>query len=522
MPPPDWPTTWTLNRERILDLRGLQNQRQKERTPGAGPFVFGTGDGGPIEDPKARKAWDTIIETLMKACRDDNADVATGAVIALGKSRDPRARSLLMELVDDGKAHRTVRESSALALGMLGGGSSEVRIFLEKVAKNHDYETRARAFAALGLGFLGDPGAIPGLFRLARGKESSRDVPACALLALGLLGDEIVVPDLSRAMSGPDGRREPDDILRGYAAAALGAIRSRSGLPALAVALLDKNTQVQRQAALSVGPIARADDPRIVQALMNLVAADRDELVKSFAALSLGEIGAPESLNVLLAAYRKGSATLAPHAALALAFFARAHGPAAVRERIVTLLDREFLASGNNHMRGALAIAVGIVGDTKAVPALLDLVASGGAPDLRSHAAMALGLIGAREAAPALRKVLEERSSPDLQREAALALGLIGDRQAVKILLDLVENGSSDYVRGSAAVALGRLADPETAMALCRLVADPKRTDATRAFAAVALGLVVDRGDTPILSRIGDHLNYSMATEAIVEVLTFL
>jgi HEAT repeat protein len=520
-PRPDWPTTWSLNRERLLDLRGLQRERVRAKTSRDGVIFFGEGEDGAAESPgneEARRAREAILETLRKATRDDDADVATGAVIALGKSGDRGSRGLLMDLVTDRKAHRTVNESAALALGMLGDRSREVRVFLEEVAADRRHDTRTRAFAAIGLGFLGDPGAVPALMQRARAKESHRDVPACAVIALGLLGDEIVIPDLSRALGG----REKDDLLRAHYAGALAALRSRAGLPALAAALRDKDTQVRRQAALGVGPIATEEDKEVIRSLLFLLKEDRDDIVQSFAAISLGEIGAPETVEPLLAAWKDGNNTTAPHAALGLAFLARDLEDGPVRERIVGLLRREFRESGNVSRRGALAIAVGITGDRSAVKDLVVLVRGGGEAGLRSHAAMALGLLGAEGAIPFLREVLTEKASPDLQREAALALGLLGDGGAVRILLDLVANGSSDYVRGSAAVAVGRLADYETAEALRKLVEDRKRTDATRAFAAVALGLVLDRHEVPILSRVGDHLNYSMVGEAIREILTLL
>ena len=53
-------------------------------------------------------------------------------------------------------------------------------------------------------------------------------------------------------------------------------------------------------------------------ALDGPVQAARDHLVQSFAAVSLGEIGAVSAADHLLLAYRKGQPTLVPHAALAL------------------------------------------------------------------------------------------------------------------------------------------------------------------------------------------------------------
>jgi len=149
------------------------------------------------------------------------------------------------------------------------------------------------------------------------------------------------------------------------------------------------------------------------------------------------------------------------------------------------------------------------------------LIAQMGA-ELRAHAALGLGLIGADDAIPELRAALELRASTGLQREAALALSLLGDRKAAKILTEIVKEGSTEYVRGSAAVALGRLATPRTAEELRDYLADEDNPDTTRAFVAVALGLVMDRRPFPVLTRVWEHYNHRMAVAAMAEVLTLL
>ena len=104
----------------------------------------------------------------------------------------------------------------------------------------------------------------------------------------------------------------------------------------------------------------------------------------------------------------------------------------------------------------------------------------------------------------------------------ALALGLLADREAVRLLSELVRNGRTEYVRGSAAAALGRLATPDTAESLRETLADKHQPATTRAFVAVALGLVMDPHIIPFLARLGEHFNHRMSTEAVSEVLTFL
>jgi HEAT repeat protein len=510
-----------MNRERILELRKLQTERIKKRTTGRGPHFFGKA-GAANSEEESSKAFEAIFETLLDAARDENDDVATGAIIALGKAGDERAIPTLMELANDPRADQTVHESAAIALGMIGKRGPEVRTFLSKIVADRRRPTRTRSFAALGLGFLGDVGAIPTLMARASVRESRYDVAACSLLGIGLLADEIVIPDLSRSVAGKAGERQRENVLRAYGAAGLGMLRSRAAMPALHRALGDKNVEVRRQAVLSLGALARTGDDFTLKTLAQVLGSDRDDQVRAFAAISLGESGAAITGDALRYAYRKGSAVVVPFAALSMGLLARNTEDPAARERILPFLRAQFKERGNLTVRGALAISLGIAGDREAVKPLLKVVTSGGSPDLRGHAAVALGLIGSEEALLPLRDMLKKRGNPTLQREVALALGLLGDREAERILTRLVLTAKTEFVRGSAAVALGRLASHTTAEVLRATLADESVPDTTRAFVAVALGLVVDRHEVPLLSRLGEHFNYRMSVEAVSEVLTFL
>ncbi len=517
-----WVYWWNLNRERILNLRELQAARLRERTTESSPHVLGEGGERNARNSAADDPRPAIVAALILAADDSNADVATGAILALGKTGDASAIPVLMRLVNRKSADPTIRESAALALGMLGRPEPGVRAFLTEIAGDRDRRWRTRAFAALGLGFLGDSGAVPSLMSLWRGKADGNEVPTSALLGLGLLGDEIVVPDLVRALSGRSDRRERDDRLRAHAAAALCMIRSRAAVPALMRALSDREVEVRRQSVLSIGAMAGPEDQAVIKLLLQVLLRDRDAQTRAFAAVSLGEIGSPTAADALLYAYRKDSSVVVPYAAFGLALLARNSKADGIAERIVPFLRGEFLERKNQDLRGALALAVGIAGDRPSVEPLRKLLRKSGAPTLRGHAAMALGLIGAVEAAPDLRSALTDGADPIVKREVALALGLLGDREATRILIDLVKNGKTEFVRGSAAAAVGRLADSATALTLMRILLDRENPDTTRAFVAVALGLAMDSHEVPLLSRIGEHFNHRMVLAAVAEILTFL
>lgn len=70
------------------------------------------------------------------------------------------------------------------------------------------------------------------------------------------------------------------------------------------------------------------------------------------------------------------------------------------------------------------AVALGNVGDARAVPALTQALCSDTAPTVRGHAAWALGRIGGGEAHDALRSALARERDPGVHLEIEYALGI--------------------------------------------------------------------------------------------------
>jgi arylsulfatase A-like enzyme len=109
--------------------------------------------------------------------------------------------------------------------------------------------------------------------------------------------------------------------------------------------------------------------------------------------------------------------------------------------------------------------------------------------------AIALGRLGDRRAVPALLAVVrDERGDAVLRREAARMLGMLTDESARKSLAPLLES-KDRLVRAEVAIALGRLFDPRARTTLRQLVysEDPD----LRSRAAVALARLRDRAAVP-------------------------
>jgi HEAT repeat protein len=514
-----WESWWTLNRHRFLRFVARRDLRRRAERSGPASHFFGKAGAGNVVPDEDRGARRTILDALLVAARHEDRHISTSAVIALGKSGDHRAVQTLRDLGAPRTKLLDVRESALLALGLLGSGGREVRAELQTAVAGRGRKTSESAFAALGLGFLGDAGALPGLAKATRAGGGRRDVPALAVISLGLIGDEIVVPDLVRGLSGGRRTGKRDDVIRACAVAALGKLGSRAAIPALLRALADRDKDVRRQAVLSLGAASTANDANVVSGLLLLARRDRDSLTRGYAALTLGEIGAVTAKDVMLRMFERGDSTESPYATLGLSLLASSGGDGGLRDRILARLRQELDREKNPARRSAIAVGLGLAQDTSAIASLIGVLSREKLRSVRGHAAVSLGLLGARDALPVLRDALTERGDPGFRREVALGIGLMGDPESVRLLTRIMRTGSTEYDRGSAALALGCVATVRTAGPLVETLRDTSAADTTRALAAASLGLVLESGQVPVLTRLGDRLNPHIAVATLTRAL---
>ncbi len=98
----------------------------------------------------------------------------------------------------------------------------------------------------------------------------------------------------------------------------------------------------------------------------------------------------------------------------------------------------------------------------------LDRYLRDGDKGVRRRAALAAGRIGDSSAVPALVDLMND-SEAAIRQMSAFALGLVGDKLAVDRLLASLQDGDAT-VRARAAEALGRIGDPRTAPAVAQMV----------------------------------------------------
>jgi HEAT repeat protein len=270
--------------------------------------------------------------------------------------------------------------------------------------------------------------------------------------------------------------RDRDAEVCRAAAAALAQI-GPPAVPALITALEDQETVVRRSAASVLGQIG----PEAKEAMTALIDVldDHDVEARRSAASALGQIGpeAQEAVPALIIVLRDQDAAVRRSAAAALGQI----GPEAkqgIPALITALTDREAV------VRNAAAAALGKIG-SPAVPALITALKDQEAV-VRGSAAFALGQVEpkAKEAVPVLITALTDQNT-EVWRPVASALGQIGPeaKEAVPALMVALKD-RDEAVRRPAAEALGKIG-PAAVPALINALKDPDA--AVRSSAVYAL-----------------------------------
>ena len=139
-------------------------------------------------------------------------------------------------------------------------------------------------------------------------------------------------------------------------------------------------------------------------------------------------------------------------------------------------------------------------------------------PRVRRYLALALGRLGDRRAVPALIQAADPKgdasTDPDTQVYAVWALGAIGDPQAVPTLVALARSEDAG-VRKAAVHALGSFLGEEATAALLTAVNDP--AEDVRWNAAVALARHRDPAAAPVLLQMMDRQHLATIPDLTAE-----
>lgn len=551
---------------------------------GVGPVTTSGAAGSGAPDPDAARRGpreDKVVPFLRSVIagkHGNDPDLIAAAALALAKTtRDPADVDRILALSDDPSRPALLRESVAIAPGLLRRTDKALRfppLLLDKVRTRcldvYDGATSAsrkvRGMAILAIGLLGDQprhggGDAPAgldvgrelLSRLKAADELEEQV--ALVVALGLQAPASLSPDTVDALrhlasTGVLAPRERPVVVQAHALVAIARV---GGADASGVLLrfvrAPRTDAVRLQAAMAgLGIIASRLPPVARTAVAGELAAHADrgnpETV-GLALLTLGRLfavavadaddhttlGSPAA-KLLLRQIGDGPGDARSIAALATGFALRAAPPAAA-DRSCVAFRREALAAltaaddegTDPTLRGAVLLALGLSHDAASVGRLTTLVGRRDVDvELRARAATALGLAGDRSGGPldALRAAIDPRSPAGVRSEAARALGFLGDAAALPLLVGELRGDLPDTVRSRAAVALGALRRTVAVDPLVALASDRSAGDLSRAIAVAALGLLTDPERVRSLSRLASDLGGSSISNALGQALSLL
>src|SRR6266571_4028314 len=337
---------------------------------------------------------------------------------------------------------------------------------------------------------------------------------------------------------------DPDDATREEAAQALIKLADPAATDALIEALQDDYWSVRMHAGHA---LAKIGGPRVIEALIpmlgdtikecrdgavedfvtictpaveRLIAAlrDRDGSVRTIAAEALGRIGDPKAIKGLMALFKDTSKLVRVAATIALTQI----GEPTVAPLIEGLKDENFQV--RLHSVQALG---GITSDyptgrswlrdSRPVPPLIALLKDKDRA-VREDAAIALGMIGDSSAVPALIEAMQDGA---VRVRAIMALGMIADPRSVEPLIRVLEGVGINlkgtpmpgcivseewFIREQAALALGHINDLRSVPALCQALKDTRlREKASQALIELGpqiIDMLVDFINDPEASKV--------------------
>ncbi|MCK6481400.1 MAG: HEAT repeat domain-containing protein [Planctomycetes bacterium] len=526
-----WERWWDVNGEKYVDLRRRVRERDGPRgrvsdgpEGGAGADAPAPGDGGPT----AREFLEAeVLPVLTASLRDEDPEVRSAALLALGKIGFPRTLMDLQPLLSD--RDRDVREAAVLALGMVGDGLAVLH--LQAFLLDPREDERTRGFAALGLGIIGGEEAGKALLsyldpasdaRRVGGVRRRTETECCVVAALGILRHASAVGPLEGVIRGrmPDGSKAEASV-RSFALVSLARLGAPGtlGRQEIAMMLHEEGREVVRQgAAIALGILGRSGqaplDAFLHSSLVKASRGDGDFGVRVHADMALARIGGPEAVLALRGTLEEAARVDAPFLALALGIAGDA--PSAPE------LLRMFRTGNDPNLRGALALSLGLLRHAPAAPDLRAVAFGKGPREVRRWCMLALGLLGDGASAEPLLEVVTTDWDPFLKNGAGTALGLLGDREAPGRVAACAKGATSILARGHACRILGMIGNRDSARLLLRFAADRKETGYLRMFAVTGLGILGERKDVPLLRGIAFDLDAEIRNDPLDTLAGFM
>lgn len=305
-----------------------------------------------------------------------------------------------------------------------------------------DEEARIRRRAAIALGRVGLPEAVPTLVRVLQ-TDTDPEVRQMAAFALGLIGDGSAVDPLRIALG------DPSPVIAGRAAEALGLIGDTASAPAIGKLVA---AHVGAASALAPDESRPQIDPAADAFRLGVYALTRLKAYEPLAGAVLGPDGQPR-----------------------LRWWVVAYALQRVEDRRALPALLTLARSESSYTQAFAVKGLGALKDPAAVPVLLPLIDSTRAASAPTvEAIRAIGRIGDARGEPLLTKLLYSRGlNPMVRAETLLALGDSAAAVSVDAFVDFLGD-PSPTVRIAALQGFAKRDDDSFLTVLSGLDPDPE------------------------------------------------
>jgi HEAT repeat protein len=457
---------------------------------------------------------ETIVPLLLGGLKDGERQIREAAAIALGMCGDGRDADALIALLGD--KDRAVVEAAVMGLGMLSSGEADKA--LGKIVLDATDSERKRGLAALSLGLSGtEEAGKPLLDGLGSGKSDKLE--ACRMLGAGLWSAcdgadgkpdrcALVASQIQKALTNQDSKRRK---LLSMGVAALSKPRDQGSKKFVLDMLVDPRFDVRAAAAIAAGRAFKPDDKASVNALIKALADEGHTLPSRFMIISLGRIGSPDAVAHLKKEVASGEKIRCAFAALALGI--------AGAVDLAPKFRQDLTGPTDERMRGAFAIALGLMKDQKAFASIAQIAQGKPNDELLTACVWYFALAQNPDGRAVLEKIAGQSRVTRVQEAAATALGILGATESQPFLSQLLQNKGAEPARKAGALGLGRMRD-QGALEVLLKVAKADGSVAVRAAAISALGMVARRTEQLPFARVAIDAYYGIQNEAIDEVAT--
>jgi hypothetical protein len=544
-----WHAWWRFNGESALDLGARLSEIDRTRV----------GDRADTQRASAAVAGQVIARVVpaLRSMLSDGADPlqARSALLALGEIEsswtlpdDLRLGALAPAWT--ASSNHDLAEASLVALGLTGRKQS-VDDLLEVLSdssvgralcKASLVDQRRRAFAAYALGLAAlrsrDEAtsrrvALGLIDQLRAGDAVPPDVQLACVTALGFAPlaacashadaewhvcrtrELEFLLDWSSQAKRPARHRAQACLALARVAAVAPDAAAEGARERLAEALAPSAKsppEVLQACAIGLGLVGDADEDALDERIRDVLlrsSSKGDPLARNLALVSLARVGARpgrgqdrgrarEAIGKALLARLGRARADRGWAALAIGVFGR--GLARSHQEMLAELagDLRVALAGSRSTDDAAAycVALALLGDAEAAPALAERWEKSQESGLRSCAALSMGWIGARDAAGSLAKrFLAGPRANELFASAATALRLLGEPTVVPGLVEMLHAELARKETSTAArcaALLGQLGDGRALESLARIAGDERQRPELRSACAGALAELCD------------------------------